>query len=166
MFPASRFGNINVFAPAFDNSQNGKLSESNAGFKAKFAWSSPSTIIPGYFCCKIATASLTFCAAGSLEDPKLENESKAIRGFTLNCCTAHAVSTVISARSSGEGLTLTVVSAGKNTAPVIAGYATRLLADYKLIAGDELVKAFYYAMSSATAPGIAAAWLEGFLKGS
>lgn len=62
--------------------------------------------------------------------------------------------------------TLKFVSAGKNTAPVIAGYATRLLADYKLIAGDELVKAFYYAMSSATAPGIAAAWLEGFLKGS
>jgi hypothetical protein len=62
--------------------------------------------------------------------------------------------------------TLTLVSAGKNTAPVIAGYATRLLADYKLIIGDDLIKAFYYAMSSATAPGIAAAWLEGFLKGS
>ncbi|WP_462241428.1 DUF5682 family protein [Ferruginibacter sp.] len=62
--------------------------------------------------------------------------------------------------------TLTFVAAGKNAAPVIAGYATRLLADYKLIVGDELVKAFYYAMSAATAPGIAAAWLEGFLKGS
>ena len=62
--------------------------------------------------------------------------------------------------------TLTFVASGKNTAPVIGGYATRLLADYKLITGDDLVKAFYYAMSPATAPGIAAAWLEGFLKGS
>ena len=62
--------------------------------------------------------------------------------------------------------TLQLISTNKNTAPVIAGYATRLLADFKLIAGDELVKAFYYAMSPATAPTIAAAWLEGFLKGS
>jgi hypothetical protein len=61
---------------------------------------------------------------------------------------------------------LSIVAGSKNTAPVISGYATRLLADYKLIAGDELVKAFYYAMSSATAPAIAASWLEGFLKGS
>jgi hypothetical protein len=58
------------------------------------------------------------------------------------------------------------ISAGKNTSPTIAGYATRLLADYKIIAGEALVMAFYYAMSTATAPGIAAAWLEGFLKGS
>ena len=62
--------------------------------------------------------------------------------------------------------TLTIIATEKNTAPVIAGYTTRLLADFKLIIGDDLVKAFYYAMSSATAPGIAAAWLEGFLKGS
>ena len=62
--------------------------------------------------------------------------------------------------------TLRLISANKNTAPVIAGYSTRLLADFKLIIGDELVKAFYYAMSVATAPAIAAAWLEGFLKGS
>lgn len=62
--------------------------------------------------------------------------------------------------------TLQLISVNKNTAPVIAGYATRLLADFKLIIGDELVKAFYYAMSSSTAPSIAAAWLEGFLKGS
>lgn len=62
--------------------------------------------------------------------------------------------------------TLSTIANSKNTSPVIAGYATRLLTDYKLIAGDELVKAFYYAMSSATAPSIAAAWLEGFLKGS
>jgi len=62
--------------------------------------------------------------------------------------------------------TLSVIANGKNTAPVIAGYSTRLLADYKLIAGDDLVKSFYYAMSTATAPAVAAAWLEGFLKGS
>ena len=62
--------------------------------------------------------------------------------------------------------TLAVIANGKNVSPVIAGYSTRLLADYKIIAGDELVKSFYYAMSAATAPGMAAAWLEGFLKGS
>jgi hypothetical protein len=62
--------------------------------------------------------------------------------------------------------TLGIIANGRNTSPVIAGYATRLLADYKLITGNDLIKAFYYAMSSATAPAIAAAWLEGFLKGS
>jgi Family of unknown function (DUF5682) len=35
-----------------------------------------------------------------------------------------------------------------------------------LIYGEELVQQFFYAMSSATAPSVAAAWLEGFLKGS
>ncbi len=62
--------------------------------------------------------------------------------------------------------TLSSVAGGKNSSPVIAGYSTRLLTDHKLLTGDELVKAFYYAMSAATAPAIAAAWLEGFLKGS
>lgn len=62
--------------------------------------------------------------------------------------------------------TLEVITKGKNTAPVIAGYSLRLLADHKIITGDELINAFYYAMSMATAPAIAAAWLEGFLKGS
>ncbi len=62
--------------------------------------------------------------------------------------------------------TLKLIANNKNSAPVIAGYATRLLADCKLLTGDDLVKAFYYAMSSSTAPAIAAAWLEGFLKGS
>lgn len=62
--------------------------------------------------------------------------------------------------------TLLVIAGNKNTSPVIAGYATRLLADYKLLEGDELVKTFYYAMSSASAPANAAGWLEGFLKGS
>ena len=62
--------------------------------------------------------------------------------------------------------TLQSVANSKNCSPVIAGYSTRLLADHKLITGDELVKAFYYAMSTASAPATAAAWLEGFLKGS
>jgi hypothetical protein len=62
--------------------------------------------------------------------------------------------------------TLFAISGSKNSSPVLAGYATRLLADYKLIAGDELVRIFYFAMSSSAAPGVVAAWLEGFLKGS
>jgi hypothetical protein len=62
--------------------------------------------------------------------------------------------------------TLSSVARSKNSSPVVAGYATRLLADHKQLVGDDLIKAFYYAMSSATAPAIAAAWLEGFLKGS
>lgn len=62
--------------------------------------------------------------------------------------------------------TLTAVAGGKNSSPVIAGYATRLLVDHKLIAGNDLVKVFYYAMSAATAPAVTASWLEGFLKGS
>lgn len=62
--------------------------------------------------------------------------------------------------------TLTIIANSKNTSPVIAGYSTRLLADHKLVEGDTLVQAFYFAMSTATAPAMAAAWLEGFLKGS
>lgn len=61
---------------------------------------------------------------------------------------------------------LHVVATSQQTAPVIAGYGTRLLADYQLLSGEELVQVFYYAMSHATAPAVAAAWLEGFLKGS
>ncbi|MGB8193790.1 MAG: DUF5682 family protein [Chitinophagaceae bacterium] len=62
--------------------------------------------------------------------------------------------------------TLHIIAAGKNTAPVIAGYATRLLSDHKLLTGNDLLKAFHFAMSAATQPAVAAAWLEGFLKGS
>lgn len=62
--------------------------------------------------------------------------------------------------------TLNTITKSNNTSPVIAGYSLRLLADHKIITGDELVNAFHYAMSTATAPAIAAAWLEGFLKGS
>jgi hypothetical protein len=62
--------------------------------------------------------------------------------------------------------TLSHIAHNTNTAPVIAGYATRLLSDHRTITGAELVKAFSYAMSTANPPAVAAAWLEGFLKGS
>jgi hypothetical protein len=62
--------------------------------------------------------------------------------------------------------TLFQIARNDSSAPVIGGYATRLLADHRQITGNELVKAFSYAMSSAAAPAISAAWLEGFLKGS
>jgi hypothetical protein len=62
--------------------------------------------------------------------------------------------------------TLQLIAGNKNTAPVIGGYSTRLLNDSKLLAEGQLMKYFGYAMSAATAPVIAAAWLEGFLKGS
>jgi len=61
---------------------------------------------------------------------------------------------------------LQAISTANNSAPVIRGYATRLLTDYKILEGESLIRAFSYAMSAATAPDIAAAWLEGFLKGS
>jgi Family of unknown function (DUF5682) len=48
----------------------------------------------------------------------------------------------------------------------VAGYATRLLTDHKLLAGDELVQVFYLAVSPVNPPAASAAWLEGFLKGS
>ena len=62
--------------------------------------------------------------------------------------------------------TLGVISRVSNVAPMVAGYSTRLLLDYKLLTGDALVQRFNFAMSTATPPAIAAAWLEGFLKGS
>lgn len=62
--------------------------------------------------------------------------------------------------------TLHVIANAQNTSHVIAGYCTRLLTDRKLLADEELHQAFYYAMSKASAPAVAAAWLEGFLKGS
>jgi hypothetical protein len=61
---------------------------------------------------------------------------------------------------------LQTITASNNSSAVIRGYATRLLTDYKILEGESLIKAFSYAMSAATAPDIAAAWLEGFLKGS
>ncbi|UOE47084.1 DUF5682 family protein [Mucilaginibacter sp. SMC90] len=62
--------------------------------------------------------------------------------------------------------TLITIAANKSTSPVIGGYSTRLLHDARQLEGDQLMQYFSFAMSSATAPVIAAAWLEGFLKGS
>lgn len=62
--------------------------------------------------------------------------------------------------------TLNTIASTDNTAPVISGYATRLLTDYKILEGEELIKAFYYRMSATALPSVSAAWLEGFLKGS
>jgi hypothetical protein len=62
--------------------------------------------------------------------------------------------------------TLGVIASVNSVAPMVAGYSTRLLVDYKLLAGEDLVKRFNFAMSSATPPATVAAWLEGFLKGS
>ncbi|NML20267.1 hypothetical protein HHL16_05255 [Pseudoflavitalea sp. G-6-1-2] len=62
--------------------------------------------------------------------------------------------------------TLLVIAGNQSTSPSVSGYATRLLSDYKILAGEELTKKFHQAMSPAIAPAIAAAWLEGFLKGS
>ncbi|MGN6494800.1 MAG: DUF5682 family protein [Agriterribacter sp.] len=62
--------------------------------------------------------------------------------------------------------TLLIIARNKNVSPAVAGYTTRLLSDSKVLAGEELLQTFYFAMSAANAPGVAAAWLEGFLKGS
>lgn len=62
--------------------------------------------------------------------------------------------------------TLITIAANTSTSPVIGGYSTRLLHDVKRLEGDQLMQYFSFAMSSATAPIVAAAWLEGFLKGS
>lgn len=62
--------------------------------------------------------------------------------------------------------TLITVAGNKNSSPAVAGYASRLLTDHKLLSGDELVRVFYLAMSAVNPPAVAAAWLEGFLKGS
>lgn len=61
---------------------------------------------------------------------------------------------------------LQAIAFNKNASPVIAGYATRLLSNYKILEGDALINAFSFAMSSASAPANAAVWIEGFLKGS
>jgi hypothetical protein len=62
--------------------------------------------------------------------------------------------------------TLEGIAAHPNVTPVISGYATRLLSDYKILEGEALIKAFHFRMSSANPPDSSAAWLEGFLKGS
>lgn len=70
------------------------------------------------------------------------------------------------AGSSAKGSTSSATGAGSSAAPLIAGYTTRLLADHKILHGESLVRTFFLAMSRAAAPATAAAWVEGFLKGS
>lgn len=62
--------------------------------------------------------------------------------------------------------TLQNIAFSNHTTPVIAGYATRLLADRKLLEGADLAAHFSRAMSPATPAALVASWLEGFLKGS
>jgi hypothetical protein len=62
--------------------------------------------------------------------------------------------------------TLRKITGNKNAAPVIDGYATRLLKDQQVLEGEELINAFSYNMSLSVVPEITAAWLEGFLRGS
>lgn len=62
--------------------------------------------------------------------------------------------------------TLTGISSSDSASPVISGYATRLLYDYKVLTGEKLVARFSAALSPGNGYAIAAAWLEGFLKGS
>ena len=86
-------------------------------------------------------------AWGLLEDA----EAKYLETIPCPVCKAHS---------------LKIISVNTQSSPMIAGYATRLLKDYNLLEGEELVKAFSYSMSSSNAPGMTAAWLEGFLKGT
>ncbi|NLR77074.1 DUF5682 family protein [Chitinophaga eiseniae] len=62
--------------------------------------------------------------------------------------------------------TLQVIAGNRQSAPMIAGYATRLLFDARILRGEPLLQGFSVAMSVANPPAVAASWLEGFLKGS
>jgi hypothetical protein len=62
--------------------------------------------------------------------------------------------------------TLHQICQSTNSSPLIAGYCTRLLSDGKVIDQNELTKRFHFALSTASNSSIAAAWVEGFLKGS
>jgi hypothetical protein len=62
--------------------------------------------------------------------------------------------------------TLSTICNHQHTAPVIAGYGMRVLCDAKALEGDELTNRFHFALSRTGNTSDAAAWLEGFLKGS
>ena len=51
-------------------------------------------------------------------------------------------------------------------AAMMRGFAARQLMDYKILQSEELYQVFYSSLSRSVAPAEAAAWLEGFLKGS
>ncbi|GAA4332159.1 DUF5682 family protein [Flaviaesturariibacter amylovorans] len=58
------------------------------------------------------------------------------------------------------------VLANSRSAPVLRGYAARLLYDRKELQGEELERRFRTEVSLAAGPDRSAAWLEGFLRGS
>lgn len=62
--------------------------------------------------------------------------------------------------------TLLTICNHHHTAPIVAGYGTRILCDAKALEGDELTTRFHFALSRTGNTSDAASWLEGFLKGS
>jgi hypothetical protein len=62
--------------------------------------------------------------------------------------------------------TLRVISENKNTSPLIAGYSSRLIYDFKLLEEESIQNVFANALSGVNEYSWSAAWLEGFLKGS
>ncbi|MBT1688782.1 DUF5682 family protein [Dawidia soli] len=62
--------------------------------------------------------------------------------------------------------TLQQIADHNQTAPLLSGYSTRLLADAHEIDSNELEARFARALSRAGNPAVAASWIEGFLKGS
>ena len=55
---------------------------------------------------------------------------------------------------------------GSNVHPVIAGYATRMLHDKRLLSSEEVADALEYRLSVGNTPAEMAYWLEGFLRAS
>jgi len=62
--------------------------------------------------------------------------------------------------------TLQLICDHQHTAPIIAGYCTRILSDAKVYEGDMLATKFNFALSRSGNVSESASWLEGFLKGS
>lgn len=62
--------------------------------------------------------------------------------------------------------TLLLMSGSGKSSPLIAGYATRLVYDYKILELEKLQDTFGSALSPANDFSLSAAWLEGFLRGS
>ena len=54
----------------------------------------------------------------------------------------------------------------QNTAPQVAGAAVRLLFNTKILSADATARQLQYALSTATEPPLAVAWIEGFAHGS
>jgi hypothetical protein len=62
--------------------------------------------------------------------------------------------------------TLHLICDHQQTAPIIAGYCTRILSEAKVYEGEVLATKFNFALSRSGNVAESAAWLEGFLKGS